>query len=120
MGDGINDVFVFVGVDVGVVIGIGIDVVVEIVDVILLGGDLCSVLNVVVFSCVVICNIKFNLFWVFVYNVLLILVVVGVFVFWGLGFLLVLVVVVMGLSSVFVMSNVLWLCGFMLFLFVKG
>lgn len=36
VGDGINDVFVFVIVDVGIVMGGGIDVVIEMVDVVLL------------------------------------------------------------------------------------
>lgn len=112
VGDGINDVLVFVYVDVGIVIGIGIDVVIEFVDVVLMLGDLCGVVNVYeVLKCMM-CNIQENFFWVFVYNMVLILVVVGVFyLVFGVFLLLVLVVGVMVLFLVFVLMNVLWFKG---------
>lgn len=49
VGDGINDVFVFVIVNVGVVMGEGMDVVFEIVDIVLMKNDLLKILDVVVF-----------------------------------------------------------------------
>lgn len=58
IGDGINDVLVFVLVDVGFVIGIGMDVVIESVDIILMCGLLYGLVDVIVVSKVILCNIK--------------------------------------------------------------
>lgn len=57
VGDGINDVFVFVKVDIGMVIGIGVEVVIEVVDIMIFGGDLLLVLKVIKVSKVMIKNI---------------------------------------------------------------
>lgn len=103
----------------GIVIGLGIDVVMELVDIVLMCSDLMDVFIVVELSKVIIKNIKENFFWVFVYNILGILVVMGVLYLFG-GFLLslMIVVVVMSFSLVFVLLNVLCLKGFK-FLMVK-
>lgn len=92
----------------GIVIGLGIDVVMELVDIVLMCSDLMDVFIVVELSKVIIKNIKENFFWVFVYNILGILVVMGVLYLFG-GFLLslMIVVVVMSFSLVFVLLNVL-------------
>lgn len=50
VGDGINDVLVFVKVDVGIVIGSGMDVVIEFVDIVLVKNDLLDVVNVIYLS----------------------------------------------------------------------
>lgn len=47
VGDGINDVFVFVVVDVGIVMVIGIDVVMYMVGIMLMCGDLVFVVDVI-------------------------------------------------------------------------
>lgn len=57
VGDGVNDVFVLVKVDIGIVIGIGIEVVIEVVDIIIFGGDLMFIFKVIYVSKVIICNI---------------------------------------------------------------
>lgn len=58
VGDGINDVLVFVKVDIGIVIGSGMDVVIEFVDIVFMKSDLIDVLIVIKFSYEIIKNIK--------------------------------------------------------------
>lgn len=58
VGDGINDVFVFVIVNIGMVIGMGMDVVMEVVDIMLICGDLNSIVDVIFMSKMMIRNIK--------------------------------------------------------------
>lgn len=57
VGDGVNDVLVFVVVDVGIVMGGGMDVVMEFVGVMLLGGDLLGIVKVCCLLGVIMCNI---------------------------------------------------------------
>lgn len=86
--------------------GIGIDVVIEVSDIILVCGDLCSVVDVIWFFWKMFGMIKGNLFWVFVYNVVVILFVVfGLFNFMFVG-------VVMVFFSVFVVGNSFCFCFF--------
>lgn len=58
VGDGINDMLVFVIVDIGMVIGIGMDIVMEIVDIMLICGDLNSIVDVICMSRLIMKNIK--------------------------------------------------------------
>lgn len=107
VGDGINDVLVLVQVDVGIVMGGGSDVVIEIVVIILMCYSFYGVVDVLVILKVMLCNMKQNLLGVFVYNLLGILIVVGIF--WlliGILFNLVVVGVVMVLLLIIVVSNV--------------
>lgn len=56
VGDGINDVLVFVCVDIGFVMGVmGIDMVIEMVDVVLMDDDLCKIFVFVWLLCVMYC-----------------------------------------------------------------
>lgn len=79
VGDGINDSFVFVIVDVGIVIGLGLDVVISSVDFVFVKLDFKMVVMLLDLLRVVFRRIKFNFGWVIVYNMVMILVVVGVF-----------------------------------------
>lgn len=115
VGDGINDVLVLVQVDVGIVMGGGSDVVIEIVVIILMCYSLMGVVDVLVIFCVMLYNMKQNLFGVFIYNSIGILVVVGIlWLFIGILFNLVVVGVVMVFLLIIVVSNVNWLLWFKL------
>jgi P-type Cu+ transporter len=81
--------------------------------VILMSGDLRGVPNAIALSRATLANIRFNLFWAFAYNIVLIPVAAGVL-YPLFGWMLhpVLAGAAMGLSSVFVLTNALRLRGF--------
>lgn len=107
IGDGLNDAGALAQADTGIAIGSPNDIAADAADIVLLNKDLHLLLEVQKLADKTVRNMKENLFFAFLYNILMIPIAAGIFYLFGIHFFMdpLLAVIAMFLGSISVLLN---------------